>query len=98
MKSNLANYGPNMSSKVEYCGFYALKMCVSCLGNLSDHEVTQTATKHTKMGEFLIDTAPNENSRTVAVFRCKMAFLKSKFKDDPVRVQRRAVPHFKDFE
>ena len=33
-----------------------------------------------------------------AVFRCKMAFLKSKFKDDHVRVQRHTVPHFKDLE
>merc|ERR1712015_300856 len=31
-------------------------------------------------------------------FSCKTAFLKSKFKDDPVRVQRHTVRHFKDFE
>ena len=31
-------------------------------------------------------------------FSCKTAFLKSKFKDDPVRVQRITVPHFKDLE
>ena len=30
----------------------------------------------------------------ICVFRCKTAFLKSKFKDDPVRVQRHTVPHF----
>merc|ERR1712015_390938 len=28
-------------------------------------------------------------------FSCKTAFLKSKFKDDPVRVQRHTVSHFK---
>ena len=38
------------------------------------------------------------SQRIGAVFRCKTAFLKSKFKDDPVRVQRHTVPHFKDLE
>ena len=36
--------------------------------------------------------------RIGAVFRCKTAFLKSKFKDDPVRVQRHTVLHLKDLE
>ena len=57
MKSNLADFGPDMSSKVEYCGFYVIKICVSCPGNQSDHEVTQTAGKHAKMGQFLMDMA-----------------------------------------
>ena len=33
-----------------------------------------------------------------ADFLYKTAFLKSKFEDDPVRVQRHNVPHFKDLE
>ena len=45
-----------------------------------------------------VGTVRQKNIRTVAVFSCKMAFLKSKFKDDPVRVQRHTVPHFKDLE
>ncbi len=36
-----------------------------------------------------------KNMYNVALFRYKMAFLKSKFKDDPVRVQGHNVPHFK---
>ncbi len=44
------------------------------------------------------NTVRQKNIRTVAVFRCKMAFLKSKFKDDPVRVQRHTVSHFKGLD
>ena len=44
------------------------------------------------------DTERRKNRGTFAVFSHKMAFLKSKFKDDPVRVQRHTVPHFKDLE
>ncbi len=43
-------------------------------------------------------TQTSKSNGPIAVFRCKMAFLKSKFKDDPVRVQRHTVPHFKDLE
>ena len=43
-------------------------------------------------------TERRKNRGTFAVFSHKMAFLKSKFKDDPVRVQRHTVRHFKDFE
>ena len=43
-------------------------------------------------------TQTSKSNGPIAVFRCKMAFLKSKFKDDPVRVQRSTVPHFKDLE
>ena len=34
----------------------------------------------------------------LADFLYKTAFLKSKFEDDPVRVQKHNVPHFKDLE
>ena len=43
-------------------------------------------------------TQTDKKNGILALFRCKMAFLKSKFKDDPVRVQRHTVPHFKDLE
>ena len=44
------------------------------------------------------NTPGDKKNGILALFRCKMAFLKSKFKDDPVRVQRSTVPHFKDLE
>ena len=37
-------------------------------------------------------------SERFADFLYKTAFLKSKFKDDPVRVQRHTVSHFKGLE
>ncbi len=37
-------------------------------------------------------------SERFADFLYKTAFLKSKFRDDPVRVERRTVSHFKDLE
>ena len=37
-------------------------------------------------------------SERFADFLYETAFLKSKFKDDPVRVQRHNVPHFKGLE
>ena len=37
-------------------------------------------------------------SARFADFLYKTAFLKSKFEDDPVRVHRHNVPHFKDLE
>ena len=43
-------------------------------------------------------TMGDKKNAILALFRCKMAFLKSKFKDDPVRVQRHTVRHFKDLE
>ena len=45
-----------------------------------------------------LHTVGDKKNGIFALFRCKMAFLKSKFEDDPVRVQRHNVPHFKDLE
>ena len=42
--------------------------------------------------------SPKKVSGHFADFLYKTAFLKSKFEDDPVRVQRHNVPHFKDLE
>ena len=36
----------------------------------------------------------DRENRTVALFRCKMAFLKWTFEADPVSVQKRTVSHF----
>ena len=49
-------------------------------------------------GRALFNTHKDKSNGIVALFSHKMAFLKSKFKDDPVRVQRHTVRHFKDFE
>ena len=46
----------------------------------------------------MVDTHKDKSNGIVALFSHKMAFLKSKFKDDPVRVQRHTVHHFKDLE
>ena len=43
-------------------------------------------------------TQTSKSNGPIAVFMSKMAFLKSKFKDDPVRVQRHTVHHFKGLE
>ena len=43
-------------------------------------------------------TVPRKSLGTFGLFSHKMAFLKSKFKDDLVRVQRHTVRHFKDLE
>ena len=43
-------------------------------------------------------TPGDKKNGILALFSHKMAFLKSKFKDDPVRVQRHTVRHFKDLE
>ena len=43
-------------------------------------------------------TVGDKKNGILALFRCKMAFLKSKFNDDPVLVQRHTVPHFLDLE
>ena len=43
-------------------------------------------------------THKDKSNGIVALFSHKMAFLESKFKDDPVRVQRHTVRHFKDLE
>ena len=45
-----------------------------------------------------VHTHKDKSNGILALFRCKMDFLKLKFKDDPVRVQRHTVPHFKDLE
>ena len=47
---------------------------------------------------FFKTTERRKNRGTFAVFSHKMAFLKSKFKDDPVRVERHTVLHFKGLE
>ena len=47
---------------------------------------------------FFIYTLPQKISGHFADFLYKTAFLKSKFEDDPVRVQKHNVPHFKDLE
>ena len=44
------------------------------------------------------NTVGDKKNGILAIFSHKMAFLKSKFKDDPVRVQRHTVRHFKDLE
>ena len=59
--------------------------------------LTQFANPKSCFKTFLY-TERRKNRGTFAVFSHKMAFLKSKFKDDPVRVQRHTVRHFKDFE
>ena len=59
-----------------------IKGCISFFRRLYMQLITQTS----------------KSNGPIAVFRCKMAFLKSKFKDDPVRVQRHTVPHFKGLE
>ena len=47
----------------------------------------------------ITDNTPGDKKNGIlALFSHKMAFLKSKFKDDPVRVQRHTVRHFKDLE
>ena len=43
-------------------------------------------------------TVPRKSLGTFGLFSHKMAFLKSKSKDDLVRVQRHTVRHFKDLE
>ena len=43
-------------------------------------------------------THKDKSNGIVALFSHKMAFLKLKFKDDPVRVQTHTVRHFKDLE
>ena len=53
--------------------------CISCCNFIGLFNGTQTS----------------KSNGPIAVFMSKMAFLKSKFKDDSVRVQRRTVPHFK---
>ena len=45
-----------------------------------------------------VHTVGDKKNGILALFSHKMAFLKSKFKDDPVRVQRHTVRHFKDLE
>ena len=42
--------------------------------------------------------SPKKVSGHFTDFLYKTAFLKSKFKDDPVRVQKRTVSHFKGLE
>ena len=44
------------------------------------------------------NTQVDRENRTVALFRCKMAFLKWTFEADPVGVQKRTVSHFKGLE
>ena len=48
--------------------------------------------------QVLLYTVPRKSLGTFGLFSHKMAFLKSKFKDDLVRVQRHTVRHFKDLE
>ena len=43
-------------------------------------------------------THKDKSNGIVALFSHKMAFLKSKFKDDSVKVQRQTARHFKDLE
>ena len=43
-------------------------------------------------------TQMDRENRTVALFRCKMAFLKWTFEADPVGVQKRTVSYFKGLE
>ena len=54
------------------------------------------------MENLLPKTAPIHSGKKIserfADFLYKTAFLKSKFEDDPVRVQRHNVPHFKGLE
>ena len=47
---------------------------------------------------FDIHTPGDKKNGILALFIHKMAFLKSKFKDHPVRVQRHTLSHFKDLE
>ena len=74
----------------------------SKVNNNQSHQVKSILYLKQKAGpqlfHFLCITQTSKSNGPIAVFRCKMAFLKSKFKDDPVRVQRHAVSHFKGLE